>query len=889
MNRTRRRRRIVVHLVACWAAFATADVAPDTFTWTGTENNWNDAGVWSAAATERTAPGIRGDEIVLPSPGTIKLTNEVTISTATVSQSGSRIVADGMAATLVFAAADDATAAVSTAPSGRYSLGTEFFDEHLAIEVKGGLCIKSAGSGSYHSATFINGKFTGGSAESPATITIERPDNSWGNTRCFLMNRNNDFRGDIHVGGTQSTGGGGVLSFGHHNTAGDSAMLGHPDNKIVVRHGLTVLFKSGNSEVFTRRILGTGTLRGGRIDHQYANLSHDENIILGDGASIEPSNPATGSEFGNFTVRGAQLTMHENARAVLSVGTTGHDTLRLLMSSTGKAVTYSGRLVLEEVDHVGVGSAFPVVTVDGNAAGFAFSPSAAPSNYSFVTAGNASDGWTVTATKLFDENAAGPIVQNLPATMIGETNATVHADVIALVPDGEATIRVYYGEIDQADNFGLWERMGVYPSVATEPGVFSRAIDGLEVGKTYFFRHSASNSAGEFVSFGVESFATRAWTTADTFTWIATEGSWFADGVWSIDTPYQRKHPQFSGDTIVIDATGAWPNNGINQRIDLDADATITTMNILRGYNAAVRFTATNTPAVLTFAAGANATNLIASTGQLRYLCFGADGGDGLAVRLESPLEVRRTSAYDVDFVVHAVLTGGSEAAPADIIFNTMGDQYCNMFAVLHNPGNSFRGDLVLGSTGSYGSSTRLDVGSAANPSRNSMLGHSANRIVLRNRSTVRVFPAAGEAAPFGRTLVGGGTLTSTGNLHLTKDACLEPSGIVAVNAAALTADPNARFAFAVSALEGASGSIAIAATQPLTLTGHVDLTPSNADERIPLGTAWELFAIAPSASSFACKLTKPPHYLLAVTGDAEAGWTVSAVKSAAGTIVLLR
>jgi len=108
----------------------------------------------------------------------------------------------------------------------------------------------------------------------------------------------------------------------------------------------------------------------------------------------------------------------------------------------------------------------------------------------------------VTFTKL-DPNA-GPVVQNLPVSLIGPTQATVSADVLELAPDGNATLRVYYGEVGNnavtnSAVLGTVDEIGVYRNVISS---------GIDVNKTYWVRHSLSNSVGERMSLDFEQFTT---------------------------------------------------------------------------------------------------------------------------------------------------------------------------------------------------------------------------------------------------------------------------------------------------------------------------------------------------------------------------------------------
>lgn len=294
-----------------------------------------------------------------------------------------------------------------------------------------------------------------------------------------------------------------------------------------------------------------------------------------------------------------------------------------------------------------------VVAFDGTSA-FTFNPSYTTPFYSFKTTGNASAGWIVTATKQVDTTLF-PAVQNLEPTLIAETNATVHSDVISVAPDGEATLRAYFGTVDKGANFGAWEQVVQYPATVTATGVYSLKLTTLALNQTYYVRHSISNSTGESMSPDVVSLTTRPWETPDSFTWVATNADWHTEGVWTINTPYERRMPEFKGDKITINVGGSWPNTGINRTLNLANDVSIGTMTVNQGFQSQVAVTATNGPATLTFDADASGTNYIAATSQLAGLRFGNTGSNyGLTIELKQPLVFQKGTAYGLDAAFYA-------------------------------------------------------------------------------------------------------------------------------------------------------------------------------------------------------------------------------------------
>jgi hypothetical protein len=276
-----------------------------------------------------------------------------------------------------------------------------------------------------------------------------------------------------------------------------------------------------------------------------------------------------------------------------------------------------------------------------------------------------------------------------------------------------------------------------------------------------------------------------------------------------------------------------------------------------------------------------------------------------LSVELADPIQIRYTAGDDHDVKIFSKLSGGTDESPSDIYIDTMGNWYCKFVFNLFNTNNTFRGDIYVGAESTvYESSTGLYLGagwSGHNQDADSMCGDPANRIILRNRASVRLEAPSGAPANFGRTLMGSGTLMAWNkwsiwpndwnlrSLHLSPSAQLKPSGTLTVNAAGFTADPEVQYVFSVSATNGVSGQIAVSVNEPLTLDGNVMLTQFDENERIPVGTSWDIMTVAASATTFAPNLACSSGYTIETSGDATAGWTVSIVKALSGTLLIIK
>ena len=880
---------------------------PDTFTWAGASgSDWFGSGVWTPTATSRTMPCIEGDTALVGQDNFVTVSSDITLSTLSVGSLTwdwkwvSFGALNSAAATMTFDAAGDDPYALFLMATGR----TEFWSPlklHLASPLK----IKKGEYYNWKSIVRVVSAVEGGTVEAPAGIVVE------GDIAVTLENAENSFCGDIQVGSSNNTGEA-VLALGYewNASAGRSEQLGNPTNRVILVNGdwksQLCVANAGGGSLSGRTVLGSGKVVGAYYNEwRNQNL---QNLNIGAGTVIKPCNVLTDSPFGTIVVYASSASIDAGSRLVLSVGSSVNDVVDYQVSA-GFALNSSIEIE-EAASNIPIGTSWNLITVKGNGAGFTFSPSSTPSNFFFSVSGNMSDGWVVSARKIRNSDGSSdrPMAVDAAATSIGETGAVANVNVAMLDPDGSATLRVYYGTTDGGSTPTAWGSVRAYPAPITQTGAHSFLLNGLTLGATHYYRHSISNSAGEFFSSDVVTFTTIPYTTPDTFTWIPTNGQWFGESVWTTASSNARRHPEFAGDNIVFMMGGGrwWNDYGVDRAVNLERDATVSTITIDQGPNNQLLFTATNGPAVLTFDAGASGTNRINSVSSFANLLFGT-GNDELSVELKSPISFLRTSPYGYNIQVFSRLSGGTDGAPSDILLDTAADEYTHLYFFLLNTNNTFRGDIYVGAEGVFPATTHLCLGASPYlggaqvncPADDAMLGDRANHIILRNRATVRVSGAAGTPTRFERTLIGGGTLeavnqrdqwnTETRSLHLSSAAHLEPAGTLTVSAAGFTADAAAEYAFTVSSTNGVSGVVAFAVSQPLTLTGKVVLTPSSNTERIPAGTHWDVVTVSKEATAFTCNLTRTPGFSLTTSGNSDSGWTVTATKTASGMLMELR
>ncbi|MCL1910540.1 MAG: hypothetical protein FWG05_06370, partial [Kiritimatiellaeota bacterium] len=332
---------------------------PDTFTWLGGAGSatWDDFGVWEPAETARTAPGIAGDILRTTTSANIFLSGDKTITR--IIDGGDRLVFrnnSGTAHTITFDSGDPAVTnfiQLTRTPFHACTVNATP-DNDMIFDIKNGLRWNAGVWDNNNFRVNIGAKITGGNdPEPPLWLQFDSNAGDWGHCFYVMLNQNNDFRGDVHLGrdGMNNT-----LHFqiGHGGTPGYNSILGHPDNRIFLHGGWTTLrVKSGDPGGFRRTVIGNGTLGGNEINGDY-NGFNPSPLLLGAGCSLEPmvlpSNPV-----GTITLTtiggwggSATVTAHEDAQVVLSLGN-GGACGKLNFNSSG-AVNYSGKVILVPQD-----------------------------------------------------------------------------------------------------------------------------------------------------------------------------------------------------------------------------------------------------------------------------------------------------------------------------------------------------------------------------------------------------------------------------------------------------------------------------------------------------------------------------------------------------------
>lgn len=316
----------LVTAIALLAAGVSFAQTPDTFTWSGgATGTWNAPGGWTPLATSRTFPEIAGDQVVTTNATTLTLNGNTTVSRISVGGGNLTLSSDGVV-TQTF---ESASAAVSNKiySVGRHLyLGDDPVDDDLVMNIKDNLIFSGNHSGYLY--MFVRGKIIGGTTVSPISLMTEVNNNEWNNYRVYLMNGNNAFRGDVYIGASGTGSKGNMfLYLGYGSILGTDSMLGHPDNTVILRNQRPNLCVSRcDSEGLKRRILGTGNVRGLRVDTAWPTLTNPDALVLGDGSSLEPSVEFS-NPIGKITVIGSALTTHANSQIRINVTPTEHDTV----------------------------------------------------------------------------------------------------------------------------------------------------------------------------------------------------------------------------------------------------------------------------------------------------------------------------------------------------------------------------------------------------------------------------------------------------------------------------------------------------------------------------------------------------------------------------------
>lgn len=893
--------------VAVSSSFAQA---PGTFNWPGGSGSWTSAG-WSTGA-DHAIPNLAGDTVRIGPTATVTLDTDITVGTINLTNK-TTIVSDGTARTLTLDSGSSSTAATITGCSINWQsekdsyIGTTPVDNTLVLSLASPLNV-TLQNNSTQPKLIIPAKITGGSAEAPLDIAF-RWRHSWGNGVLFLTNPGNDFHGDLHIyrDGTRD-GDYSSVSCGGDGSSFNDSMLGDAANKVwlhaAANTSLVDLFLGlhgcSASKPLNRHVLGSGAVRG---FNNFLTWTQEASVYLGPSCVIDPGLSASAA--GTIVLKGTSVNMDAGTKLRLTVGASYHDTVQFDVS---KALAFNGAIEFEEgtgyADIEG-GTTINLVTVSTVA--FTFTPSSTPAGWSFSVAGSASEGWTVSATKLADYAQA--TVQD--ATLIGDTFATANAFVV--MPAGGAvptTLRCYYGTTDGGENPAAWDAYADYPGTVTEEMTVSVPLTGLTLNGTYVYRFAATSNGRTAISTTLASFTTRPLTTNDTFTWATTSGDWHGDN-WTITTPYARKVPYVAGDTIVFDLDGG----ATTSQLTNDVSVGFVNLRLDGGYGTRAKIVANERPATLTLDPGAQAEQVrITGTSHHNGLEFGTTAaGSALTVALAAPLDLYcDNNCGGLKIYAYAPIAGGSAEAPTPIYLNHVGNEWRDLWLCLDNEGNSFVGDIYVGTTrdeNSVKGSSYLWVG-ASTLRTDAVLGPATNRVVLRNRSfltyTAFSWLSGNHTAVCNRWIVGNGTVrcsereqaTPTDSqyyaLALSALARIEPCsadetgyGTITFRAKSFSTDPATTFSLDVAPDGSANDAIAIAtATNDIVLNGTLTV---RSPAHVPTGTQFTVLTVENTAAGFTNALSRVPGYSMTTVGDAENGWSVILTKNFDGTIFLIR
>lgn len=890
--------------------------APATFSWVDGATDWDADGAWTCSDETRSAPGIAGDVLSITQTNavTIPFSGEKTISSVlNLRTSSVTFSPEGAGTRLVFDNGGDP--AVTNRIAGglahqniALNFGTNVdsldYDPNLEVALASPLLINPALESTV--IVYFRGKLTGGTADAPSDLTLRRDGfNEWFQGRMLLLHPDNDFRGDLHLGVP-----GGDNRFrvdvGFRNAIGWNGCLGHPDNKIVMYGGHTSLrIHTGDPEGLRRVVEGTGTIMGASVNPEWTSLAINEPLFLGSGMNVRPSDPNTGSDCGSIRIVGYPLTMAEDAVFSLDVRPDGScDTVTL--ESTA-ALSLCGTFSFSGGEGAAPGTVWKVASVPKSCGALTLNPASVTQGYSMSWTGSASEGWEIYVIRNASEDAPG--ITTLTPYDVAATTAMVPAKIQTLGTATEATIRVYLNpDTDPGPTAAGWAIVREIGTPVTATGEMEFAVEGLEVNRTYYLRHAIATDAGEYFSPIAQTLTTQELTTPDVFKQsVAVTNVFFHDAsIWTHDSTLSRMVPGYPGDQADFQM-GKWARTFL-----LTNDVSLATLRITGGENnGSYRLTleAAEDPVTIRFAGASDGTSRIGFTGKASAVQFGSNLTTRLTVEMTETLECFATSAYRHSYFFWAPLTGGTEEHPLRFDVHSQFDQWTYVQVYLINPANDFRADIHIGEEYVRESYSELYVGHSTTNFTDEMLGHPANEIFLHNNSRLYLSSTHSQNV-FRRALHGNGRLSTEWRdewnivkgyrgVTFAEGARFSPAGVdgtgygtLTLYTGALQTEPGVQWRFDVAAdgTEGDTVSLRISTGECL-LQGEVTVIPDT--HRVPVGTAWTLFTIpaAKNLTGFQANLKRSAESLpvrFETEGDAETGWTVTAVAVLEETMLLL-
>ncbi len=472
---------------------------------------------------------------------------------------------------------------------------------------------------------------------------------------------------------------------------------------------------------------------------------------------------------------------------------------------------------------------------------------------------------------------------------IGDTSARLHYTLAGPAATASVQIRAYYGTTDAESDPDAWEFCDELP-VPTAAGVYTHFTQQpLTVNQSYFCRFSITDGEKETFS-SPSSFTTRPLNTPVVFRYVGepyATNSWTNETQWVNLSAYHRTFPDCPGDQVEV--LPASKNHDITQLIEQD----VTLGNILYGFNTAdlggyYRIYNTNeTPCTLTLDSGLPGLPVSISNYYGTAMIFGqTNTTQALAIRLNSPLSLTKTTANRVLYHFCTPISGGTFENPVPI--------HCTptvMSAEIHlyfeSTNNTFIGDITVDAGTLPSTVANLYAGRCVNPpfitsAHDGMFGHPTNRIILRNNALLVLHGASADTSYFGleRTICGTGRVYRVAqdsnhsnskalSLHLGEKAVISPGegdqmGHLTILSHALTSSGNSTLRVKVDPT--ASDTIYFDGRTAHSFTGRLDVVKSG---KIPYGTTWTIATWDARAKPFTFNPSSiTPHFSVNTVGE---------------------
>ena len=387
---------------------------PDVFKFYANSGVWHDESAWEHDSPyDRHIPGFVGDtaQIFMGAPPVskhISLTNDATVSTMIFYQGNdsgeyATLMADNGPATLTFNTAAPGTPAQLTVNDWLQTMnfGASPTDANFTVNLARPLAIYSPRP--YRHSFVFNAKVVGGTTGSPSDISMSGTGDRYNQMQLLLLNTNNTFRGDIFIGSATQADPASRLIVGNGGAAPfDDAMLGHPDNKIILRCNseFRLTPASAGTAFMRRAVEGNGAVITALYD-QYGALASYRALAFGAGAVLAPRG-INGSGFGTITVSSSTFSDDPATKYKLDLDFDGAGNDKLVFNIQS-AFALNGKLELtvNSTRPPVPGTSWEIIKINPHHALAQFDCNISkPAGYALATEGDAAAGWTVNATAL---------------------------------------------------------------------------------------------------------------------------------------------------------------------------------------------------------------------------------------------------------------------------------------------------------------------------------------------------------------------------------------------------------------------------------------------------------------------------------------------------------